>query len=125
MIRFAASRPSRLGTGLILALLLGGFAPAQTARAGCGDHLLAHRVDAPDSDSSTPTAPPPPCNGPSCSRPEQMPLTTSSVKVALPEVEACLSEPSSEAGLGRSGWLRADAPACPTHDPDPVFHPPR
>ena len=123
MKRFAATRPTRLGVGLVLALLLGHCASPTTADAGCGDHLLAFRTDG-AADAPLPASPAP-CRGPDCSRDERPPLAPASVKVNLPEPKARPSEPPDAPAAARSGWLPGDEFPCPARTPDPIFHPPR
>jgi hypothetical protein len=125
--RLAATWPARLGTGLILALLLGDVLSPSAAHAGCGDHLRAVRVGAPQAEPSPlPAAPGEPCTGPNCSRaPQHPPLTPASVKVTLPDLEARLSEPPAGDGFGEPGWLRRSDPAAPIRSSASIFHPPR
>src|SRR5262249_9567491 len=102
MKRLAATWPFRLGAGRILALLLVDVLSPSAAQAGCGDHLKAVRVGAPQTEPvSLPTTPGEPCTGPNCSgAPEQSPLVPASVKVILPDLKARLSDQPIGPGSG-------------------------
>ena len=127
MKRLAATWPARLGAGLILALLLVDVLSPSVARAGCGDHLRAVRVGAPQAEPSPmPATPGEPCTGPNCSRaPEHLPLAPASVKVTLPDLDARLCEPPARDGSGEAGWLRRPDSHFPVRISVSIFHPPR
>ena len=126
MTRHVATWPVRLGAGLILALLLADVFAPSVAQAGCGDHLRAVRVGAPQTEQPIPAAPAEPCNGPECSRgSEQPPLAPASAKVSLPDHEARLVEAPTHDGPGDPGWLRRRDSHRPARTSVSIFHPPR
>ena len=124
--RLAATWPARLGAGLILALLLADVLAPSVAQAGCGDHLRAVRVGAPQAEQPIPAAPGVPCTGPNCSgAPERQPLAPAATKVSLPDHDARLVEPPTHDGFGESDWRRWSDSHPLVRSSVSIFHPPR